>query len=502
MISQFHTSNTFSLSAILALQTWADENLIDYQNPYVKDVSIPEYTGADNQFLIDTVAKFTEATFADTAIQHFYIVPDDYSAQGKITIADSGIDSARRTLSLYNGDTLHPGMAANDAARANIALLIQADYWTISRMSCIDVDYSNDATGGGTITIDTTSSYNIIDRLYSSNGGYPIRIKANARYNTIQKCYFDTPSALASTQDNSHVMVADWGGDANGFYTTFNTLVLCEGKNYKMIKFHDDGFVPPPQFNGSVVDSNIIWYDEESRTDGSGNLDPLGEYCNVEADGIEFKSGSDNASERITVSNNIYFSGRPIDPTFEPALGSQISMSTAYRGAYYIDYVGNMAFDAVSGIVLADADDDSTYGTDGCTATENICWDMGLRAGAGTGFSAGFRISSSHDFSITDNLFKDPLDEYAYVWYNNPSGTSVFNNNNIVNKDLDIRDTNNSPDVTGVNPIDTNNTYNTASGNAIYTEDYTFTYQKYTNNPIQKTISNVLKPNQVRPLNE
>lgn len=502
MIGLFNSSSSFSLPALNVLKQLADSIYISFgDNPYLEPVNIPDYvdTGDSTDGLITVANGRFNSTYLNRAdINNFYIEPGDYSSQGRVTLTESGTEAIPRTLSLHDGANTHPA-SLSEAENANIALEFIGSYWTVTRVSAYRRMYT-DTYDGGIFLFQRFCSNNILDRVYTVDGGYMTRFKHQANYNTVQRCYTDTPSDNLFPLDVSQHMLVDW---YSGMMIEGTKFILNESRNFKFFKLHDSEGTPgedEPAYNGTIIDSNITWFDSDTYADKDGTPNPNGKYSMSEQGFGGFKKGSIDINNPVIFSNNIGWGGQPThdDPSGVLSSGAP-GMLVCYLGTKYVNLYGNMQIGTSNGINVADRYDEE-YGNTGITITENILYQLGKTDETSETHTGSARLSQAYQLNYHDNLIKEPRGAYARVEWN--FAGCKFENNTIVDMDLPIYYANNNYPVYGLDPDDLNTYLTGAQADAIYTEDYTFTYLKYTTSPQQTTIPKVLRPDQTRTLNE
>ncbi len=173
----------------------------DYkENKYLEEVNIPKYDKNNPEhFMISSKADWKHINDADK--KHFYVKPWDYTSLGHIKLTRSWTKEKQRTISLYNGNDLHPG-ALEKSQNSRYKLHIKSDRWVIDRQS--QYWYNNYNTK-------INWSHNIINRYYATQRhGYPVLILNDSHYNTIQNSRFED---MITPSDAVWVNIIGWGYD-------------------------------------------------------------------------------------------------------------------------------------------------------------------------------------------------------------------------------------------------------------------------------------------------
>ena len=275
---------------------------------YEERVVIPKYNPNDRSHVLITPnnGKWNRYVLNDPNKKHFYVKPGKYSSK-YINLTRSGTKSSRRTMSLYNGNDLHPA-ALPDNQVANVWFNLDgADYWTIDRMANLDrnVNPSMRFINGAT--------HNIINRWHLRNFKYGAIIGPNCNYNTIQNSYINgaTASALRTIDAIGLDIYTDVKGSVIGTKLINNDIrnatdgIQTTNQQRRLSK-------TDANFEGTIIDNNRIWRDSDSYTDRNGNPDPKGGYLYGE-NAINLKVGSDNPQNPMIITNNIMWGYSGID---------------------------------------------------------------------------------------------------------------------------------------------------------------------------------------------
>lgn len=263
------------------------------QSVFTEDVNLPAYDPSNSEhFIINSESDWSHINDADKRC--FYVSPG--AGCGTTVISADGRPGARRYISLYNGNDIHPAKLSV-SEQANVRLVFNdAHYWVVDRMSSIDYN-----TLGCGFILENNSGHIILNRLYLTGffDGIGITGTNVAPYtadNTIQNCRFDRMTAKGI--DGDAVAIILTGGPSwNTPGTIVNTKILnneivnCNDgiQTLKMPQFVGNGtyYVDYP---GTIIDANHIYVDSEVYTDGKGNFDADG-YWALTENGIDLKGG-------------------------------------------------------------------------------------------------------------------------------------------------------------------------------------------------------------------
>ena len=143
--------SSFGKASVSNLQVWSvpfsnSRFLFDYLEPekayqlafaeeeanqYLEEVVIPPYDALDPTHLLITTVNggWTQTNFDEgTPYRHFYMEAGDYGTT-KINIEAVGTIRGEYTLSLHNGNDIHPASLL-DAEQANCFFELRGNYWT------------------------------------------------------------------------------------------------------------------------------------------------------------------------------------------------------------------------------------------------------------------------------------------------------------------------------------------------------------------------------------
>ena len=331
-------------------------------------------------------------------------------------------------------------------------------------------------------------TYNIINRAFTDNINNAVFFGDGCHNNTVQNSRFQNQNAAGLRTDSDAIIAMGWN------------LYSLEVKNLKIInnefKNHNhhiqlcrhnnpDGKLQDVNFEGAIIDSNDFYNDGGVRTDCNGNSDPNG-GCNRTEMLVVLKGGSDNPNNPVAVTNNHFWGTRYCDKKNPDGSTSYRSASgesfEAYIGTKNLIVTDNVFFDSEQALKFADRYD-FPWGTENVQVKRNLLYDVG--SFRNNEKAVPFWMNQGDKMHASENVFINTRMDYA-VFRSNGSDV-YFGNNDIVNPDRGIGGIGNEPQGT-----DTNRIYSSAE-EAGYTEDYTFTTDKFTNNPRQITLENVLK---------
>jgi len=464
---------------------------------YEEKVVIPKYNPNDVTHVLITPSngKWNRYVLNDPNKKHFYVKPGKYHT--RVNLTRSGTKSSRRTLSLYNGNNTHPAaLPVNQVADIRLNIM-GASYWILDRLSNI-----NDETRPS-FYIHGGATYNIINRLHVKNFYYGIIITNLSHNNTIQNSYFDHMTHNGRRNDsvgiaiysdkytggkvfNTHIINNDIRNSGDGIQ-----LVIKSPKNLSDLQ----GRVT--DYQGTVIDSNRIWFDGDAYTNGdysTHGYNQNGQYM-IGENALDLKAGSENPLNPVIISNNIMWGYLERDKT-----------------------VGG-SFSADTGKILS-----AQYGAKNIKIDSNIFFNS----------QVVFAVGSCMNWEVKNNIIADineinPLDHATYAAYFYKSKSIKVENNtfrNILQNPVsggyffrfDSKTSNSTfMNNVAINSIGTSPSYgNRMEGNYLYKSkvnynstrdsyikevdinkmsDYTFTYERFTSNPEYKTLKGVVISN-------
>ena len=280
-------------------------NLNGYVSPYLEPINLPTCNANDPDVqFIKTMSDWSHINDAGKSI--FCVSPGDYSEK-TITLTTSGTKDKKRYIILYNGNDIHPGKL-DKKNLAKVSFIIKdTNYWTIDRMA-----YWESPTTLIPIKI-INSSNNLINRYFMDNVGNGIILYPGSSDNSIQNCRIQRENI---TIHNDRAAIALYN-DGKSDISIKNTKVINnEIKNFV------DGFQAVRSstkalninYEGTILDNNIIFIDNTIYTDCKGNHDINGN-CAYAENAIDLKSGSHNINNPIRIINNKMWGYKKSDTT-------------------------------------------------------------------------------------------------------------------------------------------------------------------------------------------
>lgn len=464
---------------------------------YLEPVNIPAYDSNNPSHLLITVSngKWTSANLNNVSYKHFYVEPGNYSGS-TITLTADGTAGDRRSISLYNGNDIHPA-SLSESQQANVRLKWNnADYWTIDRLSNIDMS-SNDVDW-----FYNGSSHNIVNRLNMMRYYYGVRVLHNSNYNTIQNSYFDHMTHAGRLSDNVAIALTTAGqGDGTTIIGTkmINNDFRNAGDSIQLVRFSDGQVV---DYAGTTIDSNMMWYDGDVYTNGdysSNGYNPNGEY-QIGENALDFKRGSNDLNNPVVVTNNIMWGYKEGDDTaggsWTAGAGKAI---TLHFGVKNFVFENNIIFDSQTMIGVSSLDPITTGAINNASFKHNIFYRSGQSNPDNRNiYSLYFYYSKDMKFennTIVDFTTGGGSSAWFFRFENSYSG-NTFKKNVVIaangtssangNAISDNHYYDSSSSLGGTNNTD----YGTASEASM--TDYTFAYKRFTAAPKQKTLTGAI----------
>ena len=280
------------------------------QSSYEVKFTIPEYDAANPEhFLISKISDWHHINDVDK--RFFYVKPGNYQSagddMGRVILTTRGTETAKRYISLYNGNDVHPGKLNRDWHAKVGFILKNTEYWVIDRMSYWEHWY------GLVPVIINSSNHIIINRYYAMNiNGGVISVRPGSDSNVIQNCRMEKDN-IDLHMDRAAISLSNNFEDN---ITISNTIIVNnEIKNYV------DGFQAIKtglseqvniNYEGTVVDYNHFYVDTTFYTDGEGHHDTIGIRSYTE-NAIDLKCGSENPDNPMVFSNNKMWGYRKAD---------------------------------------------------------------------------------------------------------------------------------------------------------------------------------------------
>lgn len=522
-----HIENGFTLSSLTAFKALADTIYFDVgipiepENEYLEIVDIPAYNSGDPSHLLITEGNgnWTSANLNSTTYKHFYVEPGDYSSS-VMTLTADGTENDRRSMSLYNGNDIHPASLL-DAEQANIQIRLNgASYWDIDRMSCINPPSVD------RYWIINGSSYNTMNKFHLKEYYYGINITHGCNYNTIQKSYINNMTHAGRVSDN--VGIAITTGDYGAGTTVIGTKIIEND-----IRNANDGFQlvvsssvgsSTVNYEGTIVDGNKIWMDGDAYTDGTYGEEWLdspadtvpnpnfelystdvgfdnsnGSNYMVAENAIDLKSGSLNANNPVIVSNNMFWGFISSDYTAYGSQSGGVGSSTVFHyGVHNVIFTKNIVLECgIMGGVTNSGD--GTYSSQGVEFSHNIAYKMLHNNPENiTGDSSYMWVMNEiNDWDMHHNTVVDCLGDRYFNFSSSTNGALVDNNL------LIDCGTTNAYNVLGASDnylygtttmyfLDQSGTVTDTTSSNANMGDYDFQYERYTTSPKTKTLTGVV----------
>ncbi len=294
--------------------------------------------------------KWNNSVLNNPDYRHFYVTPGVYG--GATTshydpiykvITASGTAEDRRTISLHNGNDIHPA-SLSDGEVADVAFrLTGASYWTIDRMANLDRNTK------WSLAMKLSSNHNIINRWHLRNHGYGVTLQSGSSYNTIQNSYIN--HATDSSRRSHDAIGLQASIDNKGTPSVGNKFINNDIRNATDGIQLTWNYTTSSNFEGTIIDSNRIWFDEDSYVNKEGVQDPNGEYTNAE-NLMDIKAGSTNADNPVVITNNIMWglkTSHPVGQDNNQILSSGTAI-VVHGSSRNIRFDSNVIFDVQTGI--------------------------------------------------------------------------------------------------------------------------------------------------------
>ncbi|MBN1674623.1 MAG: fibronectin type III domain-containing protein [Kiritimatiellae bacterium] len=461
-------------------------------------MSIPAFDSGNPAHFRITPTNNGWSKINDPAYRRFYVEPGDYRHLGAIPITQTGTESAPRTISLHNGNDLHPGKLPR-AEHANVILQFQGvSHWVVDRMSSLD---HSDGVG---IRVMPVSSDIVFNRLYMTNfhnAVYVLSGTSNVNFTrdiTIQNSRFDGMSRRGINDDGVAVFLhgSDWAGfrRVQDVHILNNEFINCNDA-IQAIRFPDKEPKQVVDYQGLLIDGNHLYVDSSVYTDGAGNPDPDGDWALTE-NAIDLKGGSQNPANPVVVMNNTMWGWRRTD-TNGGGSGSWGAAVVCHFGVWNVRFSDNLVFDSARGIVFGDKADEPYSGTN-VVMSGNILESIG-DFWTVTGEPVGGYYSNTKGLSFTGNVLVANNQPVATRWLNhNGSEQNMTVAGNTIIGNLKMTGTRSASTVV------TNNLYygctpqepgdGTVCGSAADARmsDLVFVTDRFSNNPRSITVPGVL----------
>jgi len=391
---------------------------MEYVSPYLEKITLPQCDTTNPEVqIISSNADWSHINDIDKTI--FCVKPGDYSSLGNIKLTTSGTKNKKRYIVLDNGNNIHPGKL-NKSELAKVGFILQdTNYWVIDRMA-----YWENPSTLNPIQI-KNSDYNLINRYFMDNVGNGIYLFPGSDNNTIQNCLIQRED-ISIFHDRAAIGL--FNSNKSDISIRNTKIINNEIKNFV------DGFQAIRHngynlnYEGTIIDKNIIYIDNEIYTDCKGNHDINGN-CAYAENAIDLKAGSNNKNNPFIISNNIMFGFRKADTT-NSTLGDSGAAIVAHYNVKNLLIKNNFIQDAAVGLAVGDPMDQ--YALNNSKIINNVFYNIQV-------YALGF-------ISITNTLVQNNIIKYDIVnpdlniatnyWlYCYSSINNQFINNYIINSD-------------------------------------------------------------------
>lgn len=466
----------------------------DEENMYLEEVIIPAYDALDpTHLLITTVnGEWTQTNFDEgTPYRHFYIEAGDYGAT-KINLNAVGTTRGEYTLSLHNGNDIHPASLL-DAEQADCFFYIYGSHWTVDRVSAFgEKDGSNPS-----LRVVGGANNNIVNRWHCKDFkyGYQVYNRIGSwgmnNYNTLQNSYIhEQVDVIAGTAfDGIAMNLYAYGTDT--IDTIGNKFVNNDVRNcgdaFQSTRTANNGD-NTKNGEGTIVYNNRAWLTTDVYRDSDGTLNPLGEYSQTE-EAIDLKFGSENPLNPMIIEKNMAFGFRA--PIKDGASANSPIPFFTHFGVRNFKMNYNVSVENGGLISLISAEDYEAIG--------NISADTNLINPNDLSFRNAIHLSNATRGDVNENVVRN------HATSTNGSGDAIGTAGSLLNsldsniiissKDVVIGTTDTITNTwlynhTGSDAGETTNVYATeAEANM---SDFAFEYERYTTTPKIKIVKGVL----------
>ncbi len=481
MISKHIFESTFSLATAQALKIWGDANLIDSDNPYLEEVIIPDYdSGNSDHILIDSLSNCTETNL--NSHLHTYFAPLDYSSKDRLNIHSNGSDGAPRTFSLHNGNDFHPGaLPRNHSNVMSITFEVNANYVVFDRITNIgEVDVSS----GSDSAFIIYGEHNVFNRMLTNGVEISLQIEHEAHNNTVQNCRFEDTNP---TSDAVAINLMAWDEGAVTHIKIFNTKIIRN--EFKDV---NDGFqltiagvAPDNQWgngSGTIVNDNDFFLTTSSGCENGTDTKFGTPNPNFAIDPVT------NPDIRIKIHGNRYWGYTQVSGD-----GTDALIASMHSPGF--DIYDNVLFDCLGAIDGGGSSDaGNSHGWVDTNIYNNIIYQCGDPDGDDYRL---FAIANGSNVNIHDNFIIEPQNTELIFMADNQDG-SVFEDNKVVGtgSSQSFSQTDEwkwGGRIASCSEWDDSLTTTYSEDRALYLYDYVFTKNKFTDNPTEVTLPNVLK---------
>lgn len=434
---------------------------------YVEEVSIPSYDPTNPEhFLIQTDDDWSHINDSDKI--HFYVVPNDYTALGRIELTRSGTEARRRAIALYNGNDDHPGALPRDTVHlAKVLFDVESSYWIIDRMALWDHDT---ASNYGIFAFDAGAEHNIVNRTYTSHIENAVNIRNGAYDNTIQNSRFeDTEECDAVTillggmTDTEAIYIVDTKIVNNEFYNQNMAIMFIRFIN------PDSGLRQPVDVEGLVCACNQVYLDDDTQPNTSS--------------GFNFAAGSMNPDKPVVITRNMLWGYTGFGNRGDTAV-------VGYSNVRNAVFTQNVIFDSARCISAGSAGPPDNEGEGGLrTGFAQSELTGNLFYGCGKNDYYPLKLSS-YQTIVEENALIDC--KIGYLEASGNDAESTFQNNDICNTPDDWNDLGDN-DSEFVSTVLDNNHYESAQ-DAGYSQSLLFTRDRFTDHPTVVSLPHAVRP--------
>lgn len=453
-------------------------------NPYLEVFTIPEYTGAPDQFLIETNSDWSHIN--DSQYTNFYVTAGNYKSLGNITLNVSGTESKRRTISLYDPsnhtDDRHPAKMLDSEVAQYLLHFAAAEWWVVDRMCCFDgASY--------VIKMYEGSEHNVINRMHTKHVSHSVTVMHTAHNNTFQNGRFDNMTDYPDGYDGPVcIQLATWDTHYGQIWNTkiINNEFYNQNDGVQLVRGPVDGYTTLYQdnnFEGTIIDSNKFTKDIAFMENA-----------------MDFKCGSDNPNNPVIVSNNVMWGyNRHPDYIWDPdnpnSYPPGITAIVCHHNPKNVHFIDNIFFDNYVGLGAGAGDGDATgfyLSLIDSRVNNNIFYDSGNIAYD----EQPFQISSHKNTNADGNYIIAPRIEdviYTHSSYDSPAQNSLA-------ETKIVAPLNGTWDIVGDNIVPWTTTYAASLATTYEMDrtnftDYKFTWGAFGNTPEVITLTQVLDPN-------
>jgi len=478
-------------TAIMAIQKTNSTSILDtnstYVSPYLEQINIPEYNSSDPSHVLitPTNGNWSKEVLNDPNKKHFYITPGVY--HDLIRLETSGTADERRTISLYNGNDIHPA-ALDFSEIADIRLWLKnCKYWTLDRLANIDDNAIS-------FRIYKEASHNILNKLYIKNFYSGVIIKNKCNFNTVQNSFLDGMSLAGILHDNVGLSISGHTEPTRIEGTKFiNNDIRNTNDGIQLVRAENKVDL---QFPGTILDSNHIWMDGNIYTNGDYNVSGFnfnGKYM-IGENAIDIKVGSDIPKKPLIISNNIMWGYQQSDSTIGGT--ASVGSGTAFVAHFGVDntkFINNIIFNSQKAFTIGGRVPAIDFSARNWTIENNIFYNIN-KINPLDDKTYAMYINNSNNMKVIGNTYKDIYlnskgKGYLILYINTINST--FSKESIINAkgtiDIDITQ----------NQMSDNKFYN--SENSILNinqkaKDKVINYKRFTKAPEQILLKSVLLP--------